>query len=169
MLASKYILAALTLAAAMTSSAQQSADTPASVSITEKINDQGVITVKHSDALEQRIKPLSKSQDGVSPDSASVTKPTGPVKKIGGFRVQVFSDNNSSTAKNEARSKGRIISARFPQYGAYVIFNSPYWRLRVGDFRTREEAEAAATEIKRAFPAYSREIRVVPDRINVQQ
>lgn len=84
-----------------------------------------------------------------------------------GYRVQLFSDNNSRTAKNEARAKERRVVARFPQYRSYVMFKAPYWRLRVGDFRTQQEANAAADEIKRAFPSYSKEIRVVQDRINL--
>ena len=35
--------------------------------------------------------------------------------------------------------------------------------------KTLEEAELIANEIKRAFPAYAREIRVVRDRINSRQ
>lgn len=84
-----------------------------------------------------------------------------------GYRVQLFSDNNSRTAKNEARAKERRVIARFPQYRSYVMFKAPYWRLRVGDFRTHQEANAAADEIRKAFPSYSKEIRVVQDRINL--
>lgn len=84
-----------------------------------------------------------------------------------GYRVQLFSDNNSRTAKNEARAKERRVMARFPQYRSYVMFKAPYWRLRVGDFKTQQEANAVAEEIKRAFPSYSKEIRVVQDRINL--
>lgn len=83
-----------------------------------------------------------------------------------GYRVQVFSDNNPRTAKNEARSKSRMISARFPEYATYVVFASPYWRLRVGDFHTQEAAAEAAEAIKREFPSYGKEIHVVRDRIN---
>lgn len=84
-----------------------------------------------------------------------------------GYRVQVFSDNNARTAKNEARSKSRVITERFPEYPTYVIFASPYWRLRVGDFRTQDEARQAAQEIKRAFPSFGKEVHVVRDRINL--
>ena len=86
---------------------------------------------------------------------------------MAGFRVQVFSDNNARTAKNEARSKQRTISSRFPQYQTYVMYTSPYWRLKVGDFRTQQEANNAADELRKAFPAYSKEIRVVRDRVNI--
>lgn len=84
-----------------------------------------------------------------------------------GYRIQVFSDNNARTARNEARSKQRNIGARFPQHRTYVTYNAPYWRLRIGDFRTQEEAAEAAETLKKAFPAYAREIRVVRDRVNL--
>ncbi len=84
-----------------------------------------------------------------------------------GFRIQVFSDNNSKTAKNEARSKSREISARFPSHRTYVIYTSPYWRLKVGDFRTQAEADEFAEELRNAFPKYAKEIRVVRDKINL--
>lgn len=87
--------------------------------------------------------------------------------RMAGYRVQVFSDNNARTAKNEARSKQRVISARFPNYQTYVMYTSPYWRLKIGDFKTQKEANIAAEELRKAFPSYSKEIRVVRDRINI--
>lgn len=87
--------------------------------------------------------------------------------KTGGYRVQVFLDNNARTAKNEARARARNISEQFPNLPTYVVYSSPYWRLRVGNFRSHEEADAAASELSAAFPAYAREIRVVRDRIVV--
>lgn len=96
-----------------------------------------------------------------NPDAAA-----GTTVKSAGYRVQVFSDNNVKTAKNEARSMAHAISAKFPQYKTYVVFQSPYWRLKVGDFPTQAEAQNALEMIKRSFPNYSRELRVVKDRIN---
>ena len=93
------------------------------------------------------------------------TDPSKQAGRAAGFRVQVFSDNNARTAKNEARSNQRLVAARFPQYQIYVQYNSPYWRVKVGDFRTQQEANAAAEEMKKAFPNYQKEIRVVRDRI----
>ena len=102
-----------------------------------------------------------------------VSQPEELLKRLipveGVEEVQVFSDNNARTAKNEARSKQRIISSRFPQYQTYVMYTSPYWRLKVGDFRTQQEANNAAEELRRAFPAYSKEIRVVRDRVTVHE
>ena len=111
--------------------------------------------------------PVSQTSDAA--DSGVEENQTATVThavKTAGFRVQVFSDNRPA-AKGEARSKGRAISGRFPNMRTYVTYNSPYWRLKVGDFRTKREAEHAAEEIRQAFPAYSREIRVVADKISV--
>lgn len=88
-------------------------------------------------------------------------------QKINGFRVQVFSDNNQKTSQQEAKAKEKKINERFPEYETYVVYNSPYWRLKVGDFRTEFDAESAADDIKRAFPEFAREVRIVRDRVSV--
>ncbi len=94
-------------------------------------------------------------------------KPRVRGKQVG-YRVQVYADNNVRSAKTEARQRERAIGSSFPQYGTYVSYASPFWRLRVGDFRSQYEAEKAAAEIKRQFPGYAREVRVVRDRVNVK-
>lgn len=86
--------------------------------------------------------------------------------KVVGYRVQVYADNNVRSAKVEARKRERALGQAFPDYGTYVSYASPYWRLRVGDFRSQYDAEKAAAEIRKAFPHYAREVRVVRDRIS---
>lgn len=88
--------------------------------------------------------------------------------KTVGYRVQIYTDQNVRTGKSEARTRERIVGGAFPQYSTYVSYSSPYWRLRVGDFRSQQEANKAAAEIKRAFPRFARDIRVVRDRINAR-
>lgn len=119
-------------------------------------------TITHPKELESRLI-LNKSVSETT-DSAKTTN-----HKIAGFRIQVFSDNNSRTAKNEARTKASIIAAQFSQYQTYVIYNSPFWRLRVGDFISEDEANDAAAELKSAFPSFRKEIRVVRDKIIVTE
>lgn len=117
---------------------------------------------------ERQKQPENQATTVGDPEQAASTE-NGAVAgttKSAGYRVQVFSDNNVRTAKSEARSKAQSIQTRFPQYRTYVVYQSPYWRLKVGDFPTRTEAENVADEIKKVFPAFSREVRVVKDRIN---
>lgn len=122
------------------------------------IQADSMFVVTMPEALMDRIKFVNDAAESVE------TVSTG---KMGGYRIQVFSDNNARTAKSEARTRARNVGALFPQYPTYVVYNSPYWRLRVGNFRTREEANKAADEIKEAFPSYVKEIRIVRDRITL--
>lgn len=83
-----------------------------------------------------------------------------------GYRVQVFDDNNVRTAKHEAEARKRQMESRFPEFRVYMQFNSPYWRVKVGDFRTRSEADAAMAAIRSAFPGFGNQLRIVRDHIN---
>lgn len=123
-------------------------------------------TVVQPEALYKRLIPVA-ADEAATKDAASEAAVIGG--HAAGFRVQVFSDNNTRTAKNEARAKSRMISARFPQYATYVRYTSPYWRLKVGDFRSQQDATEAAEALRKAFPAFSKEIRVVRDRINLSE
>ncbi len=85
-----------------------------------------------------------------------------------GYRIQVFSDgHNPSSLQARAKARGSAISARLPKYRGqvYTYSNSPYWFTTVGNFATIGEANAALAELKRAFPAFSSEMRVVKSLI----
>lgn len=62
-----------------------------------------------------------------------------------------------------------MMESRFPEWRSYVQFNSPYWRVKVGDFRSRAEAEAAIEDMRRAFPYMSAQLRLVRDHINLSE
>ena len=83
-----------------------------------------------------------------------------------GFRIQAYSDNQS-TAKAAAQQRARDIAMKFPQYRSYISYKAPAWRLRIGDFKTQREAQAALQRIKSVYPKYAREIVIVRDRINI--
>ena len=153
--------------------------TVADATIVESIESDSVVVINMPELLKARL--INKTsgmaaqtepqvKDKIVNNDANIAENTLPREagtvKTAGYRVQVFSDNNVSTAKSEARTKAQALQARLPQYRTYVIYQSPYWRLKVGDFPTRTEAENAADEIKKIFPAYAREVRVVKDRIN---
>lgn len=78
-----------------------------------------------------------------------------------GYRVQVFSSNAQKTAKNEAFSIERKLRSAFPGHGVYSIYASPFWKVRIGDFRTQEDARAFRSELVKAFPELSRETYTV--------
>lgn len=85
--------------------------------------------------------------------------------KINGFKVQVFSGNNQNKSKREAEQKRSQVIEIFPEHQAQITFEQPNWRLRVGNFVTREEAEELLVRMKEAFPAFGKEMYVVRDVI----
>ena len=89
-------------------------------------------------------------------------------EEVSGFRVQVFSSNIHQTARSEAFRIKALVEKDFPDVGVYESFSAPFWRVRVGDFRTREDAEELRLELRRAFPALQREMFITPDIINLR-
>lgn len=92
------------------------------------------------------------------------------INRIRGYRVQVFADGrNQSTLESRVKMRANAISARFPKYRGqvYTFSNSPNWYCRVGNFQTEKEAAAALAELKRAFPAFAGEMRIVNSQIVV--
>ena len=86
---------------------------------------------------------------------------------VSGFRVQVFSSNIQRTAKNNAFGIEKQIQDVFPTEAVYVNYTSPFWKVRVGDFKTKAEAQAFRNQLIESLPALKSEIYVVPEQINV--
>ena len=84
-----------------------------------------------------------------------------------GYRIQAYTDNNPRTAKGAAQKRARDIAMKFPQYRSYITYKAPSWRLRIGDFKTQREAQAALHRIKSVYPNFAREMVIVRDRINI--
>lgn len=121
-------------------------------------NTNGKVTVVMPKQLEERL----KSENG-NPENGL---PSKAVTSNVGYRIQVYSGSNSNS-KREAESREASITSRFPSMRTSIIYKAPSWRLRVGDFRTRDEAKIALEELKQAFPGYAKELTVVVDRINL--
>ena len=137
----------------------------ASSSIVERINKSGHMKVEHPAALDARLQKVQSSDNVDSTDEYERKDTQGRV----GYRIQAFDDNNPGTARQGAESRKRQMESRFPEWRSYVEFNSPYWRVKVGDFRSRSEVEAAIEEMRHAFPGLSSQLRIVRDRINISE
>ncbi|MCL2027726.1 MAG: SPOR domain-containing protein [Bacteroidales bacterium] len=85
------------------------------------------------------------------------------VTPVNGYRINIFfqSGNHSRTSAMNAQN---AFSDRFPNMKSYVSFEEPYFRVNVGNFRTRLEAAAALQNLKLIYPqAY-----VIRDVLNVR-
>lgn len=124
--------------------------------VMESLDNTPGVTVVQPDALAKR---LAKAV----PDETETSQPTvsGRTSQKGSvYRIEVYADN-SRQAKNNASARRRNIESRFPQYPAVLVFDSPFWRVKVGNFSNRSDAEAAIAEIKEAFPSYAPYLRIV--------
>lgn len=65
-----------------------------------------------------------------------------------GYRVQIISLGSSAKDKAEAENWGRRFKALFPTTNVYISFRSPHYVCRVGDFRTREEANELLQQLR---------------------
>lgn len=140
-------------------------DSTAVGSIVEAINSRksGTVSVIQPEGLDVRMRASETGPDaGASEQSASSRQSA----RRAGYRVQVYSDNNVTTAKANAEYRRRVIQQRMGGVRAYISFESPYWRVRVGDYRSQAEAQAAMREIQSAFPAFAGDCRIVRERIN---
>ena len=59
-------------------------------------------------------------------------------KKLQGYRIRVFYDN-SPQARTRSESVAAYVRAQFPENGVYRTFESPNYKVTVGDFRSKEE------------------------------
>lgn len=73
-------------------------------------------------------------------------------RMINGFRVRIFFDN-----KQSARAESEAILKRFEalhrDIKAYRTYANPYFKVTVGDFRTKSEAMEVLSRIKTEFPS----------------
>ncbi len=66
---------------------------------------------------------------------------------MSGFRVQIFMEVGND-AIDHAEITKREFERQFKGIPVYLSYGQPYYRLRVGDFRNRVEAEKCLREIK---------------------
>jgi len=75
--------------------------------------------------------------------------------EVEGYRVQIFFDSGSNS-KNKAASIKADFEAVHPEVKSYLSYNEPYFRVRVGDFRTLTEAvgfqKKIAADFQNSFP-----------------
>lgn len=88
--------------------------------------------------------------------------------KIPGFRIQVFAGNNQRISKSEAYTKESDVKSIFPEMSTYVVYTAPFWRLRVGDFQTFQEAQRMMTKLRAEFPAFGREMSIIKEKVRVK-
>jgi hypothetical protein len=80
--------------------------------------------------------------------SSGEVKPGKPIVSSYGYRVQIFYGSDRREVFNQqARFKGM-----YPQLNTYLTYKEPNYYVRVGDFRSRLEAQRLINELRPTFP-----------------
>lgn len=80
---------------------------------------------------------------------------------LNGFRIQIFFDSGNQSKQNALDAKTKFEERKIDE-DVYILFEDPYYKVRIGDFRTKVEAEGFLKSISNIYP----EGFVVPDYIN---
>jgi hypothetical protein len=78
-----------------------------------------------------------------------------------GFRILVISSND----RNKVIEAKTNMYREFPELKAYMMYQSPFFRLKVGNFKERTDAEEYLARIQRFYPTG---VYIVTDTIEVR-
>ena len=70
------------------------------------------------------------------------------LEKFQGFKIQIYygSEKECYEVKEEFKSL-------FPDIATSIIFSTPQWKLQIGNYRTRLEADHSMVNIKKEYPS----------------
>ena len=84
-----------------------------------------------------------------------------PIVSSYGYRVQIFYGSDRREVFNQ-QARFRTL---YPRLNTYLIYKEPNYYVRVGDFRTRLEAQRLMSEIRPTFPT----LFIFREKINAPQ
>lgn len=115
-----------------------------------KLDTIGVVI--HKDA---RVDQLIRKQMEINEETTRDSRRSMP-----GFRIQVM----NSPDRNKVFAAKTKIYQQFPDLKPYLLYQPPNYKLRVGNFRTQEEAEDFEKQLSPLFPSG---LYVIRDTIEV--
>ena len=80
---------------------------------------------------------------------------------VSGYRIQI---KNTTTQKDANALRARF-SRDFPELKSYLEYKAPYYKIRIGDYLTKLEAQKDLKEIKRKY----RGAYPVPCSVNLEE
>jgi hypothetical protein len=109
--------------------------------------------VIHKDA---RLDLLMKKQSELNKEVYLENRKTGP-----GYRVLVINTND----RNKAVAVKTKLMQEFPDQKTYLIYQSPYFKIQIGNFKSQKEAGALRGQIIKFYPD---NVIVVPATIEMK-
>lgn len=108
----------------------------------------------------------AQTQVNVSPEIMEVLNKTFSTAKVSdGFRIQIYSSNRGPVAKQKAFEIEKEIKDINTDVNVYVTYESPFWRVRLGNCLNREDAIGYRQYVIEKFPDFAAETYIVPSEI----
>ena len=76
---------------------------------------------------------------------------TNEKKPLTGYRIRVFYDN-SPQARGRSQAIENSLKEQYPELAVYRSFESPNYKVLIGDFRSKDEALRVFNTLKKAYP-----------------
>jgi len=130
---------------------------------------QGGQTGTQGDVLKTLLEGGSDDRVTVEVDSQLVSNYNKLIAKnmkssgIPGYRIRIFSESGVGAKKDQQQVRARFLSL-YPGLDAYNRYDEPFFKVYVGDCRTKSEALKLNDIIKKDFPNPI----IVPDFINLK-
>ena len=86
---------------------------------------------------------------------------------ITGYRIQVYTSNMRG-AKQEAYRLASHLRGAAPELSSYVTYSAPFWRLSIGDYSSRQEAQQQLNALRASHPRLMREAYIVREKVRVR-
>ena len=87
------------------------------------------------------------------------------VKTVPGFRIQIASLSGNNCKARAFDLKDRFC-ATYPEVSAYLVFDEPNFKVKVGDFTTKLDAYVFLQKIKATYPGNIIKDEVYPIRLD---
>lgn len=100
--------------------------------------DSGTVAVQKDPRIDVLIKKQAEINEATTRESR---------RNVPGFRIQVI-NTTDRTAAIQAKTK---VYTLYPELKAYLLYQAPYFRLRVGNFVIRKDAEQMQARLSKEF------------------
>ena len=107
--------------------------------LTRRMGDTGLVRIFKDPRLDLLIKKQIEVNEFTTRSSRRL---------IAGYRLLVANTKN----RQEAINAKALLYDKFPDLKSYLWHQSPYYKLKVGNFKTKEDAEAFSTKLNPFFP-----------------
>lgn len=94
---------------------------------------------------------ISVVEDSETRAAVSIVEAQRRAKEVSGFRIVIFS-NNGQYAGDNAEEVLTKFRESFPHINAYLVYESPYFKVSVGDCLSMEEAQILMAELLPHYP-----------------